>query len=649
MKKALLFLLLLPLVAATDDWIYSSQEAVIDIEIRDTARLISLSDESYVEFVKAYLDFYPRDDGRQSVDTLDVQPEAEKVNSSLVFTWHDPLDSVGLTLQSQVSTRNHFVPVTNYVHFPVEPPPELKKYLQCTESIDCTADPIKDLAVELATGEDDLYTVVFNIAQWVQENIQYELTPETVDYARTASWVLAQRIGVCDELTSLFVALLRTLGIPTKYVSGYAYSSIGIIQSGPHAWAEVYFQDVGWVPFDMAYSEFGYIDASHIKLRESLDADAPTSHYEWRSHDTELETGPLQITTDIRSTTGAVEPHFRYKAKPYSPEVNFGSFNYIELEVSNDNPFYVAEQLHISTLQEAAAEPETQSILLAPYESRRAYWIVQVSSSLDRDYIYTLPFVIFDQRNGNITTHIRVARDFQKLSESVVTSLVKERQIPPEKHYKRLLELQCEPAHPYFYDTPTVNCLVKNMGNMPIDAEVCHEDCQAVSLSIAEQEELQFTLEGLEEGNHVVLFEAQSGPASSLSEVEIQKLGRPNISISAIAPESAGFKEMFLINFTLVKESMDSPQNVRVQLRVGQISQEWRLEELAHNTNFLFTTNGRSLHDNSATIQVDYRDREKRPYTETKTLYIQLRDANILHRIMMWLDRFFGKVEKQNN
>jgi hypothetical protein len=184
---------------------------------------------------------------------------------------------------------------------------------------------------------------------------------------------------------------------------------------------------------------------------------------------------------------------------------------------------------------------------------------------------------------------------------------------------------------------------------MPVDAEVCHEECQSVSLSLAEQEELQFTLDSLEEGLHLILFEARAGSVTAQSEVEVQKSGRPSLSIHAIAPESTGFKEMFLINFTLIKESLDSPQDVGIRLTVGQIVQEWKLDELAQNTNFLFTTNGRSLHDNRAVIQVDYHDREKQPYTETRTLSIQLSDANILHRLIMWLDRIFGKVEKQNH
>jgi hypothetical protein len=82
---------------------------------------------------------------------------------------------------------------------------------------------------------------------------------------------------------------------------------------------------------------------------------------------------------------------------------------------------------------------------------------------------------------------------------------------------------------------------------------------------------------------------------------------------------------------------------------VGAITQVWRLDELNRDTNFLFTTTGRSLHDNRAVIDVSFSDREGRSYSKTHTAYVMLGDRNIIHRIVMWLDRHFGKVEKQNN
>ena len=53
------------------------------------------------------------------------------------------------------------------------------------------------------------------------------------------------------------VMMLRSLGVPSRYVEGYpARTSAGptgeleIDKSAAHAWVEVWFNEVGWVPFD---------------------------------------------------------------------------------------------------------------------------------------------------------------------------------------------------------------------------------------------------------------------------------------------------------------------------------------------------------------------------------------------------------------
>ena len=68
-----------------------------------------------------------------------------------------------------------------------------------------------------------------------------------------ATWVYDNRQGVCDELTGLFISMLRELGIPARFVSGVSYTNLPEFAKpwGGHGWAEVWFPDVGWVPFDV--------------------------------------------------------------------------------------------------------------------------------------------------------------------------------------------------------------------------------------------------------------------------------------------------------------------------------------------------------------------------------------------------------------
>ena len=63
----------------------------------------------------------------------------------------------------------------------------------------------------------------------------------------------AEKRGVCQDFSHLGIGLLRAMGIPTRYVSGYLHpdskAEIGKTVTGQsHAWVEWW--DGAWVPFD---------------------------------------------------------------------------------------------------------------------------------------------------------------------------------------------------------------------------------------------------------------------------------------------------------------------------------------------------------------------------------------------------------------
>src|SRR3954454_7598829 len=60
--------------------------------------------------------------------------------------------------------------------------------------------------------------------------------------------VLTHGKGVCQDFTHLMIAVLRSLGVPARYVSGYIHRPDK--QSQSHAWCEALLPDVGWVGID---------------------------------------------------------------------------------------------------------------------------------------------------------------------------------------------------------------------------------------------------------------------------------------------------------------------------------------------------------------------------------------------------------------
>jgi transglutaminase-like putative cysteine protease len=60
--------------------------------------------------------------------------------------------------------------------------------------------------------------------------------------------LLQQGKGVCQDFTHLMLALLRSFGVPARYVSGYLHRDGEESQS--HAWCEAWVPDLGWLGID---------------------------------------------------------------------------------------------------------------------------------------------------------------------------------------------------------------------------------------------------------------------------------------------------------------------------------------------------------------------------------------------------------------
>ena len=65
---------------------------------------------------------------------------------------------------------------------------------------------------------------------------------------------LRNRQGVCQDYSHIMLTLVRRLGIPCRYVSGYLFHKAGdqlrSTEGATHAWVETYLPGIGWTGFD---------------------------------------------------------------------------------------------------------------------------------------------------------------------------------------------------------------------------------------------------------------------------------------------------------------------------------------------------------------------------------------------------------------
>ncbi|MCL2163355.1 MAG: transglutaminase-like domain-containing protein [Oscillospiraceae bacterium] len=98
-------------------------------------------------------------------------------------------------------------------------------------------------AVELARGESYRAGVIAAVYNYVVDNFTYDNElAKTVKtgYLPNVDSVLESGKGICFDYAAVSAAMLRSLGIPTKLVTGYAANAF-------HAWISVYSEEEGWI------------------------------------------------------------------------------------------------------------------------------------------------------------------------------------------------------------------------------------------------------------------------------------------------------------------------------------------------------------------------------------------------------------------
>ena len=248
MKKSAWIVLLLLTVSLTFAQVelYLQDSLVLELKMNGELELVPKSHRATVKSVIAELFLIPQETKPQKVISNSVIPK----QNSIEYSWVDGQTGIKtFGYNAEILTKNIRQKVRIKIPFPLTEVSGNEEYLKATKTIDSDNPEIVAKATELAEGEDDLFKVVFKLASWVEESVNYDLNTLTAKASQKASWVLENKQGVCDEMTSLFIAMARSLGIPARFVKGISYSTSELFSNPwqPHGWGEVYFPTIGWV------------------------------------------------------------------------------------------------------------------------------------------------------------------------------------------------------------------------------------------------------------------------------------------------------------------------------------------------------------------------------------------------------------------
>lgn len=124
------------------------------------------------------------------------------------------------------------------------------------------------IIAELQVEDKSIAQVCQDCNQYIFKNFKYTKGITTVE--TTVDEILDNKAGVCQDFAHLMLQILRTLGIPCRYVSGYICPNKNGMrgEGATHAWVEVFVPEAGWLGIDPTNNV--WVTDNHVKLAVGL-------------------------------------------------------------------------------------------------------------------------------------------------------------------------------------------------------------------------------------------------------------------------------------------------------------------------------------------------------------------------------------------
>lgn len=139
--------------------------------------------------------------------------------------------------------------------------PELDRYLQLPETL---PQRVRDLAMEITADQESVYDQAKAVEQYFRTNgFVYSQNNVAVPEGETDyvdQFLFDTKVGYCDNFSTSMVVLLRSAGIPARWVKGFAPGEVIETENGEqvfqvtnnnaHSWVEAYLPGIGWMNFE---------------------------------------------------------------------------------------------------------------------------------------------------------------------------------------------------------------------------------------------------------------------------------------------------------------------------------------------------------------------------------------------------------------
>ncbi len=233
---------------------------------------VTFTSPTYSQRVERFgLDFSTEPDSRDTaVD--------KRGNTVLTATWNTAPPRLLVRYGVDALVRTELPEVRSSAPFPPTPvSDDARPYLAATAQVQSDDPAMVAKARELTRGAASELEAVRAVMAFVVDKVRYVSPPRAFD----ALYSLRTGKGNCQNFSHLAAALLRAVGVPVRIVNGvtvdtpYDVAAGGTVFTtkmgrGRHSWVEVWFPDLGWVPFD-AQNSVMFVANRYLRTEVGLD------------------------------------------------------------------------------------------------------------------------------------------------------------------------------------------------------------------------------------------------------------------------------------------------------------------------------------------------------------------------------------------
>jgi len=128
---------------------------------------------------------------------------------------------------------------------------------------------INEIGNTVVSSDNSVAATIQNCSEYIFKNFNYIKGITTIE--TTVEEILEQRAGVCQDFAHVMLQILRTLKIPSRYVSGYICPNQNGLrgEGATHAWVEAWIPQYGWAGIDPTNNV--WVSNTHVRLAVGRD------------------------------------------------------------------------------------------------------------------------------------------------------------------------------------------------------------------------------------------------------------------------------------------------------------------------------------------------------------------------------------------